>query len=170
MTPLKLLFLQTRAITPLSQQSDESPQRWRHRRCCDGRAEAVRFFIPFHNVLLLHISSDGAVQLTLNNTAHWGDNTLCLLGANWLPRGLLSKAAFAHRTVQQVTDPLKPLHRWIYTTWMFLTLSEFLHRFVAVDMSDPANFARLQCARVKFNMVKRPWRDDHKDSKLPLSW
>lgn len=53
------------------------------------------------------------VQLTPNNTAHSGDNTLCLLGANWPRGGLLSKAAFAHRTVQQVTDLYKPceLHR-----------------------------------------------------------
>lgn len=48
------------------------------------------------------------VQLTPNNTAHSGDNTLCLLGANWLQGGLPSKAAFTHRTVQQVTDLYKP--------------------------------------------------------------
>lgn len=28
------------------------------------------------------------VQLTPDNTAHSGDNTLCLLGANWLLGGL----------------------------------------------------------------------------------
>lgn len=42
-----------------------------------------------------------------NNTAHTGDTTLCLLGANWLQTELLSKkAAFTHRTEQQATDPL----------------------------------------------------------------
>lgn len=34
--------------------------------------------------MLLLKSSHSVVQLTPDNTAHWGDNTLCLLGANWL--------------------------------------------------------------------------------------
>lgn len=63
--------------------------------------------------MLLLKSSLSAVLLTPDNTAHSGDNTLCLLGAKWLQGGLLSKAAFTHRAVQQVTDLYKPhkLHR-----------------------------------------------------------
>lgn len=82
------------------------------------------------------------MQLTLNNNAHSGGNTLCLLGANCLPRELLSKAAFAHRTVQQVTDLHNPLHRWTYTpTTLFR--GSMRHRSVALDTSQPAHFARL---------------------------
>lgn len=58
--------------------------------------------------MLLLKSSHIVARLTPDNTAHSGDNTLCLLGANWLRGGLLSKAAFTHRTVQQVADPYKP--------------------------------------------------------------
>lgn len=44
---------------------------------------------------------------------------------------------------RSVTDPLQPLHSWTCTTWIFWTISEFLHRFVGVDISDPANCACL---------------------------
>lgn len=76
-------------------------------------AETVR---SFFNMSLLHTSGDAAMQLALNNTPHSGDNTFYPLGANWLLRGLLSKAVFAHITVQQLIDLYKPLHRWTFTT------------------------------------------------------
>lgn len=58
--------------------------------------------------MLLLKHSHNVVPLTPDNTAHSGDNTLWKLGANCVQGGLLSKAAFTHRTVQQVTDLYKP--------------------------------------------------------------
>lgn len=63
-------------------------------------------YIPNGVLLLKH--SHNVVPLTPDNTAHSGDNTLWKLGANCVRGGLLSKAAFTHRTVQQVTDLYKP--------------------------------------------------------------
>lgn len=61
------------------------------------------------NGLLLFKSSRSVVKLTPSNTAHWSDNTLYLLGANWL----LSKAVFTHRAMQQVTDLYKQPSLWL---------------------------------------------------------
>ncbi len=38
-------------------------------------------------------------QLTPDNTAHPGEDTLCLLGANWPSRALQCRTAFPHSTV-----------------------------------------------------------------------
>lgn len=62
----------------------------------------------------------------LQSSSRSGDNMLYPLGANWLLRGLLSKAVFAHITVQQLIDLYKPLHRWTFTTWTFFRFSAFL--------------------------------------------
>lgn len=65
------------------------------------------------NGLLLFKSSRSVVKLTPSNTAHRSDNTLYLLGANWLLGRLLSKAVFTHRAVQQVTDLYKQASLWL---------------------------------------------------------